>query len=137
MTTDFRNKHSLESMIFRHLSLKNPQDSIDLLRNTIPANILAEIECIRQGQKLMLITDETWLSWLKIRRQKILKCLPKNMQLVILPRFHESLKRPEPEPAELTLNQENAKDLNKLAEKQKNERLKNALQKIANKSLTK
>ena len=83
MTTDFTQKQSLKQWINRHLSLKNPAKVKSKLSNVIPAHVLDHIEIILQDHQIILMTNETWYSWLKIRLQSIKSQLPKHLKLII------------------------------------------------------
>ena len=127
MTTDFTQKQSLKQWINRHLSLKNPAKVKSKLSNVIPAHALDHIEIILQDHQIILMTNETWYSWLKIRLQSIKSQLPKHLKLIITLSHHEPLQRPALKPSQLSLNTEDAQHLQQLGENMDNPRLQKAL----------
>lgn len=136
MTTDFNNKHSIRNFIYRHLSIKNPEETLNALKKIIPARILDQITCIEKEQQIILITNETWLSWLKIRHHQIKKYLPNGYKLTITNKQHDPLTRPPSTPATLTMNKEDAEDLVRLSRKTQNTKLQKALEKLAKRGLS-
>ena len=135
MTTDFNNKQLIRNFIYSHLSLKNPEKTLKALEKVIPNRILDHIKCIEKDREIILITNETWLSWLKTRHHQIKQCLPNGSKLIISNIQHEPLERVSARPTQLTLSKEDAEDLVKLSEKQKNPKLQAALKKLAQRKL--
>lgn len=136
MTTDFSNKHLIRTFIYKHLSIKNPEKTLNALKKIIPARILDQITCIEKDRQIILITNETWLSWLKIRHHQIKKCLPNGCKLTITNKQHDPLIRPCAAPASLTMNKEDAEDLVRLSKNTKNPKLQQALEKLAKRGLS-
>lgn len=135
MTTDFNNKHSIRKFIYSHLSLKNPEKTLLALAKVIPSRIMDNIACIEKDGHIILITNETWLSWLKIRHHQIKQCLPSGYQLSITNKHHDPLERPKDLPAKLTMKKEDAEDLVRLSKQSKNPKLQQALAKLAKRKL--
>ena len=135
MTTDFNSKHSIRKFIYNHLSLKNPEKTLTSLEKVIPSRILDHITCIEKEKQIILITNETWVSWLKIRHHQIKKCLPQGYNLTITGKHHELLTRPKATETQLTMKKEDAEDLERLSKKAQNPRLKEALKKLAKRKL--
>lgn len=136
MTTDFNNKHLIRKFIYNHLSIKNPEKTLNSLKKIVPARILDQITCIEKERQIILITNETWLSWLKLRHHQIKKCLPNGFKLTITNKHHEPLARPKSTPAELTMKKADAEDLVILSKNAKNPKLQKALEKLAKRGLS-
>ncbi len=136
MTTDFNNKHLIRKFIYKHLSIRNPEKTLSSLKKIVPARILDQITCIEKDRQIILITNETWLSWLKLRHHQIKKCLPNGCKLTITNKHHEPLARPKSTPVELTMKQADAEDLVRLSKNAKNPKLQKALEKLAKRGLS-
>ena len=122
--------------MLRDLAIEQPKAVIDCLRSIVPEQALKHIEVYQHGQTLLLISDTTWLSWLKLNRQRLIQSLPKSLSIKILAKHHMQLTRHEPKAIDKrTLVKDDAEALKAVGKHCGHERLEEAIKHLVGRHL--